>query len=244
VRAGYRVAARPAPVRGSRAGLAGWAMLAVVVAACDSPSAPIPADVYAFDLVEQVDGGSERRMVFHWPLGSTVRVGIGSANSATAAALRPALDSAVWAWNRAVLYGEYRLEATTELGRADVLLLASNDPLPVGLPAATCAPRLDGRGVTTFCPTDDRRQLQLYPLPGPDAGQVRKLILVRSDVLATPTELVRLVAHELGHGLGIWNHSDRPEDLMWGGLLQTAVPTPRDRRTIQALYHTPATVRP
>jgi predicted Zn-dependent protease len=200
--------------------------------------------VYAFDLIEQVDGQGARRLVFHWPLGATVRVGIGSTNTATAATLRPALDAAAAAWNGAVFYGEYRVETTTDLSRADVLLLASDDPLPVALPEASCAPRLDGRGVTTFCPTADRRHLQVYPLPGPQAGQVRKLIVVRSSALAAAADLARLVTHELGHGLGIWNHSDQPEDVMWGGLLQTAVPTPRDQRTIRALYHTPATVRP
>ena len=52
--------------------------------------------------------------------------------------------------------------------------------------------------------------------------------------------------HELGHGFGLWGHSDRPDDVM------TAVPgprppsdlSPRDRETLRWLLGRPSLFRP
>ena len=50
-------------------------------------------------------------------------------------------------------------------------------------------------------------------------------------------------AHELGHTLGIFQHSSDPNDLMFS---QPAVDpvSPRDVNTVQTLYHSPEDMQP
>jgi predicted Zn-dependent protease len=47
--------------------------------------------------------------------------------------------------------------------------------------------------------------------------------------------------HELGHALGIFAHSEDPEDIMFTDP-EVDLPSARDRRTAEAAYHTPATL--
>jgi len=49
-------------------------------------------------------------------------------------------------------------------------------------------------------------------------------------------------AHELGHALGIFQHSPDPGDLMYSDPVVTA-PSARDRNTINRAYHTPTTIQ-
>ncbi|MEB3240071.1 MAG: peptidase [Cyanobacteriota bacterium] len=70
------------------------------------------------------------------------------------------------------------------------------------------------------------------------------------DVLLDPGQrlqgLQATALHELGHGFGLWGHSDRPDDVM------TAVPgprppsdlSPRDRETLRWLLGRPSLFRP
>jgi predicted Zn-dependent protease len=54
----------------------------------------------------------------------------------------------------------------------------------------------------------------------------------------------RLVAHELGHVLGIGRHSEDPRDLMWRTDPSRSTPGPRDAATVLVLYHTVAGLVP
>jgi hypothetical protein len=49
-------------------------------------------------------------------------------------------------------------------------------------------------------------------------------------------------AHELGHALGIFQHSPDPDDLMYSDPIVTA-PSARDRNTAERAYHTPTTIQ-
>jgi predicted Zn-dependent protease len=63
----------------------------------------------------------------------------------------------------------------------------------------------------------------------------------------TPTDiancLARVTAHEIGHSIGLFQHSNNPGDLMFG-VPAVRAPSPRDRSTAQVLYHTKATLVP
>ncbi len=49
-----------------------------------------------------------------------------------------------------------------------------------------------------------------------------------------------VATHEVGHALGIWDHSEREEDVMYP-ISYTGTPTKRDEYTMYVVYHTPAT---
>ncbi|MBI4543948.1 MAG: hypothetical protein HY703_01985 [Gemmatimonadetes bacterium] len=219
---------------------AGLAAAVAAAASCDSPTIPGRVEAYNFALA------AEPPVIFHWNPGRRVRVFVaGGDDAARAAALAAASAAASREWNGAVLFGEYRLSPAERLLDADVVLRWSDVPLPVEVPAPACQPALIGRAVTTFCPTADTTELRVYPLKnaGPEAaGQVRMIVTVAASEAQAPERVLRLVAHEFGHVLGIWRHAPGPSDLMWGGVLVTERPTPADRATIQVLYHTPADV--
>jgi hypothetical protein len=47
--------------------------------------------------------------------------------------------------------------------------------------------------------------------------------------------------HEIGHAIGIFVHSPDPEDTMFADP-EVELPSARDRRTAEAVYHTPPTL--
>jgi hypothetical protein len=73
--------------------------------------------------------------------------------------------------------------------------------------------------------------LALEVLPPGGSGPVR----------LDPDEVERVAAHEMGHALGL-GHSDNPGDLMYPVNTARAL-SPRDYRTLQALYRLPPGAR-
>lgn len=212
-------------------------VLAMLAAACDSPTIPPRTDAYDFSLI-----GSSPRLVFHWPLGSPVAVYVQESGSvARRGMLEAALDRGAAAWNDAVLHGEYRLDRASSPERADAILRWSDDEPPVIL---TSCPPAGGAAVTTFCLAQDPLRLEPFRLLDGGIAGPRVVITISASRSGDIVEVERLVAHELGHLLGIWNHSPDAEDLMWGGTLTTDRPTRRDRETMQLLYQTAPDVLP
>jgi hypothetical protein len=212
----------------------------VLLSACDSPVIPGRdiADVYAFDLPTQPPA------VLRWPAGATVRVFIAPGrDEANTAALRDAFEAGASAWNEAAVFAEYRLAASSRIEDADAVLVWS-DVLP---PVETeqCRPSIT-QAVTTFCIDGfgtDSVQLRVFPLRAPQSGASRAKMLI--TVLASEFGSVdRLVAHELGHVLGIARHSNDSRDLMWRTDPPVSRPTRRDAATVQVLYHTRADIVP
>jgi predicted Zn-dependent protease len=212
------------------------AALALGGTACDAPSIPARGGVYSFTLQD-----STVQRVLHWPLGSTVRVAVAPGGSAFNN-ISSAVDAAIGAWNAVALYGEYHLQRVDALADADVVVVGSDAPLPVDV--TSCPPSGSGLALTTFCLTTDRTGLKDFPLLGTGGpGHVKFLLTVLASTASDAITARRLVAHELGHVLGIAQHSPRPTDLMASPPL-TAQPQPDDIATVLALYHTPATVEP
>lgn len=222
-------------------------LLAAGVAACDAPTLAPRTDLY------DVTSSGFAGVIVHWPVSSTIRVHAVD-DDAASGLLPSALARGATAWNGAVLFGEYRLVGVEEPGEADVVLAWSDATLPVD--TSDCSPRLSGTAVTTFCideAEDDLRcldqaesDLLCYPLlPGvaPGPGTVRMVVLISAGLRQEEVRVGRIVAHELGHVLGILTHSSQASDLMFADP-QTAVPARRDRAAVQVLYHTPADIVP
>ncbi|MEX0890893.1 MAG: matrixin family metalloprotease [Gemmatimonadota bacterium] len=240
-RRGLRAASRHVPRAASRhvLGLAVAANLGLA-GACDAPTIPERRldDTYAFTLPTATGD----TLVLRWPQGSVVRVWAADADAG--APLRAAFEAGAALWNERALFGEYRLVAAAAPAEADILLAWAPGPLPVDTEAC---PPLTRRGTTTFClrDQDGRRRLDVFPLlAGEDHGQVRMLVTFLREAGAPPADLAALVAHELGHVLGLTRHSPNPLDLMYESPGMPPALSLRDAATVQVLYHTRADIVP
>ena len=207
--------------------------LTLVLAACDAPTIPARDAFYEFTLPDPP-------LVFHWPAGSSVRIFVaGGSDAARADALSDAAAHAADAWNDVALFGEFDVSVTADPAAADVSLRWTNVEAPVETPDVLRCSAIGGRAVTTFCPDPEGTRLMIFPLRNGGAGRTRFVINISAAVV-DDAELRRLVTHEVGHALGLWNHpapTSFPESVMLS-VPSTDVPTAIDRATVQVLYHT------
>lgn len=211
-----------------------------MAAACDAPTIPgrDTADIYPFDLPVTPS------TIMRWKVGRTIRVHVvDAATPDRTALLRAAFEAGAAAWNETALFAEYEIAPAADLADADVVLSFSDVLLPVS--TADCLPAV-AVAVTTFCIDDlgsPDAALHTFPIVGgQDPGHVRMIVLVLSSAAANAATANRLVAHELGHVIGIGKHSDDTRDLMYRTDQMTARPTNRDAATAQVLYHVRANV--
>jgi hypothetical protein len=210
---------------------------ALSLAACDVPTVPARTDVYDY----HQDG-----MIFRWTTCSTVRLFVAGDGEA-AMRLRAWTEQAARQWTAGSLFHDYTLVVTDRLERADVVVRSSSTPLPVSTPPpeqASCS-QGGGHAHVVFCIDLLEPRLRIMPIidAEPDAqGRVRAIVTVVATALADTATARRLVLHEVGHVVGVWNHSDDPADVMYGGLLAADELTKADRSTVHALYRTPPNI--
>jgi hypothetical protein len=225
----------------TRAGTRARLLLAgLSLAACDGPTVPpnTTADIYDFRLPTAPPS------VLRWPSGTRVRVHVAGVAGAREDLLSAGLASGAAEWNRHALYGEYEVVRASSLGAADVVLRWSDEPSPVDM--AECAPQL-ASAVTTFCLSDDDpSRLHVFPLvvDPQSASSVRFVITLLGTQSGSSEAVSRLVLHELGHVLGIGQHSPDAGDLMAAGVPTRDSLSSADIATIQILYHTRPDITP
>lgn len=214
-------------------------VLALALGACESAFEPGPELGYEFSLP------AETETVYRWTTGSTIRVHVTGGVGERGELLTDAFEEAARDWETALGEGQVRFQREATVEASDVVLRWSDVVSPVETDG--CEPRVTGRATTTFCWTPDRRRVKAY-LPrgggsdlrivGTPLEGVRMIVTVHSDEARELPRVRQLVAHELGHVLGIGRHSFDPADLMWGGTLDATRPTPADRATVRRLYET------
>ncbi|HET9986745.1 MAG TPA: hypothetical protein VFQ38_24425 [Longimicrobiales bacterium] len=211
--------------------------LALLLAACDAPTVPALPGAYTYALPTSGSG-----TVLRWPSGSTIRVYAEGGDAAATAALARALDQGAAAWNATMKYGEFRIVAASAIEDADVVLLWTGVALPVE--TGQCVPDLTGVAVTTFCLATPPTRLEPFPIKGSaQGGRVKMLVQVLASLATDSARARRTVTHELGHVLGIGQHSPSEADLMNARASAPRL-SPADQATVLALYHTRPDVVP
>lgn len=206
------------------------ALAVALLAACtdgqDSACLESNATPYSFFL------NGDSTLVFHWPAAYLpVRV-----YAEPTGELPANVDAAMVLWVNATRCGEITMQRVTDSTLADIIFRnpAALPPLPVaGVTLAAdsvgaCTGRTDGLLDSTSTLTGPLRS---YVAPS------------SSDPVAVAACYHFTVAHELGHGLGLFAHSANTADLMYV-VPRRPVVSVNDRFTLQRLYRTALTILP
>jgi predicted Zn-dependent protease len=209
-----------------------------VLLACEGPFIPstLVNEVYPYNL------DTTPPKIFRWEDGARIRVFTATELPERRQTLEQAVTSGMRVWNDVALYDDYELVSVASVQDADVVVRWSDEVAPIDM--ADCPPVLS-LAVTTFCLSSDTTRLAVFPLLPPNAGpgSVRVVVTILGAIAVTPVEVQRLVAHELGHVLGIGQHSSNALDLMHVPV-DTVRPTKRDAATVQTLYRTDPDITP
>lgn len=196
--------------------------------ACREPTPPSRAGTYGFDVAGDV---------FRWPVERLpVRFYVQPTGN-----LRFLTQRAIDAWAGLFLYREFTGELVGDSGTADVIVHADSAPdVPPdqGPPVYACEGNVHSPGsppgTVTWDPLtkaiDGPLQLDVRILGAYSTGQVAAC-------------LRRTTIHEVGHALGLFQHSFDQGDIMYAPP-EVAEPSVQDRRTVEVLYHTRPTLLP
>lgn len=205
---------------------------ALALTACTDIISPPRVDPYEYRLFEPDGEGGTIPLAFRWPRSMLpVRVFVADDDP-----LRPMVERAIAQWQDLFLHGEFRAELVTTEAGADIIV--RNQVAPVKLRDAFRLSRRapECRGETTFVADVTSGTLDL-----PFEVYVWSRIGPTGPGLDTCYELT--VLHEIGHALGIFEHSVDPNDLMYADPVRNGF-SERDRATAEAAYHLPTTVVP
>jgi predicted Zn-dependent protease len=193
----------------------------LIAAACDHPTAARPD--FAYDPT-QLTGGQ----LYRWSTGARVRVFV-EPMAAGSLELAGAVQRAVVAWNAVPQEREFTLDVVTNRDLADVIVYDRSIPQPVVSGSCPFSPS-GAAGYTYFCPLNGRAE-RLRPLA---SSGLTTAIVIRVDMTTTATQaaLDALVAHEVGHAVGIGGHSPQTTDVMYTRPT-VRTPTDRDRNTLR-----------
>ncbi|MEY4956652.1 MAG: hypothetical protein RL409_909 [Gemmatimonadota bacterium] len=193
----------------------------LIAAACDHPTVVRPD--FAYDPT-QLTGGQ----LYRWSTGARVRVFV-EPMAAGSLELAGAVQRAVVAWNAVPQEREFTLDVVTNRNLADVIVYDRSIPQPVVSGSCPFSPS-GAAGYTYFCPLNGRAE-RLRPLA---STGLTTAIVIRVDMTTTATQaaLDALVAHEVGHAVGIGGHSPQTTDVMYTRPT-VRTPTDRDRNTLR-----------
>jgi predicted Zn-dependent protease len=193
--------------------------LGMCALACDAPSATRPD--FAYDPTSLSNG-----TIYRWPSGSTISVYV-EPDESSLYSLVGATSRAMAVWNEVPEFAEFVLIGTSMLSEADIVVYDRAVPSPLTPGSCQFDPR--GSGYTYFCLESGRAQL--LTAAHLQSTKARVLISVDRGAVSSQLRYDAVVAHELGHALGIGGHSQEQSDLMYGAPIVSR-PSGRDRQTL------------
>lgn len=173
-------------------------------------------------------------LVFHWNAGRMpVRYW-----AEPKGALPAYVDEGIRSWEDQFLYGEFEGTRITDSTTMQVRIeITGSAPPTAPLSTAPPAPACDGRTTLTVG-TDNHMALPIVVTLRWFAGFTAEQV---ANCLA------RVTVHEIGHTIGLLQHSDRVTDIMYGapfGVVQARELSSRDGASAQRLYHTASDITP
>lgn len=209
----------------------------------DSPTTPRESApgydprAFAFD-----ESGALRGYLYHWTPGRAVRVFVDPTAEPAGSDLRSAVLGGASLWAGTVRNGEVSVVIASAPTASDVIVHYGEAPRLVG-PGACAPPSAGGVGSTFLCPDFDTGTLATLPLLAGGGGSVKMDVAIYRGAVADDAQFRRVVAHELGHVLGIGAHSPSSADLMFGSPTVSA-PSSADGRTLRYVLQHDADLRP
>lgn len=208
-------------------------LLAFAVVGCSDLVTPLRTGPYEYRkfVSKGLPNGSVDTVTFHWPR-SALPVRVWAAASDP---LRPHVATAVARWKATFLYGEFDAILVDDSLKADVIVRnVAPPPLSTPLRLEAFAPECRGATDIPFNLTTNVAELPfriyIYSRFTPDPPGLGECY----SITAT---------HELGHAIGLLEHSPSPTDVMFGDPLNDGV-SERDRITAETLYHLPSRLVP
>lgn len=200
-----------------------WTVLLVAVAGGDL-AFPERTATYAFDDIDTAD-------VFHWPAARLPVRFYADPRGAMTALIR----NAITAWEMQFLHGEFAGVLVGDSLQADVIVRWARGVPPdidpdTGAPVPACFGHSTNPAVVFKDSSASVLHIELSVRAGYADAQVAACMR-------------RLTIHELGHALGLLQHSPYDPDIM-NANPNAAFPSRSDRRTVETLYQTTPTVFP
>lgn len=217
------------------------ALLLTVAAGCDAPT--VARATFAYNPTLSTGG-----LFYHWARGKTIAIYADPTAVPEGYDIRASVREAASRWEGRTFYDEFHFAFVDSPADADVIIRDRFAPALVDL--MDCDAPGGGGGETTICA--DVPNGRVLPLLAGGGGHVK--VDVRVDPLqATDAQLtladqtrqeyyVTLIAHELGHVLGIGGHSNSNGDLM-NAIPRVRLPSVNDGRTLRYVLRQEADVR-
>jgi predicted Zn-dependent protease len=210
-------------------------LVCVLLAACSDLVSPLRTNPYEYRKFVAIGTptGAIDTVSFHWPRAMLpVRVWVAPDD-----ALRPHIATAIDRWQGAFLYGEFRATMVDDSSTADIIV--RNTVAPAGGAGALLE-------LEAFAPECRGETDLFYSIPARTVILPIRMYVYPRFTTSPPglESCYRLTAtHEMGHAIGLLEHSPSVADLMFSDPLLDGISN-RDRITAETVYHLRPTYTP
>jgi predicted Zn-dependent protease len=184
---------------------------------------------------------------YRWAPGYEIAIFVDRRNEPAGVDLDAAVRSAIAAWKAVAPLGEVQMRVVGSVREADVIVHHADVPSAFTVDPEVCSPPVDIGGGRTYACVVENPQTgalvpQILPLNDGSGGRVKMDVRVNLAAIGDPSFFNAIVAHELGHVLGIGAHSASNTDLMFG-TPRVFVPSASDAATLRHVLSRPAAAR-